>query len=41
MFDKNLTLVTSKRKILKLSCFLRQHYYKILLNALDVTNPNF
>jgi len=32
--------LTTKRYILELSRFLEQLYYKILLNALDVVNPD-
>jgi len=38
---KNLFPFAAKRNILKLSCFLGQLYYKILLNALNVTSPKF
>ena len=33
-------LITYKRKVLKLSRFSEQLYYKISLNILDVVNPD-
>src|ERR1700722_14036006 len=37
---KNFALITSKRKVLELSCSLKRLCLRILLNALDVINSN-
>ena len=41
IFYRNPFLITTKRRVLELSRSLGQLYYRILLNILNITNPDF